>query len=76
MKHPSDPIEMCHSLRTEAENMLSSLSPKELTAQPAEVLLHELLVHKFELEMQNDELRRHKSPPSRIVTLSAIAGTA
>ncbi len=58
MKHPSDSTEMRSVLRTEAENMLSSLSPKELTAQPAEMLLHELLVHKVELEMQNEELRR------------------
>lgn len=58
MKPPSDTIEMRSALRTEAENMLSSLSPKEMTAQPAEMLLHELLVHKVELEMQNEELRR------------------
>lgn len=58
MKHPSDPIEMRDALRTEAENMLSNLSPRQITAQPAEMLLHELLVHKVELEMQNEELRR------------------
>ena len=45
------------SLRAEAEAMVGSLSPTE-AAQPAEILLHELLVHKVELEMQNEELRR------------------
>jgi hypothetical protein len=29
-----------------------------MTTQPVEILLHELLVHKVELEMQNEELRR------------------
>ena len=37
---------------------MGSLSPDEKTANPAEILLHELLVHKVELEMQNEELRR------------------
>ena len=45
-------------LRTEAEALVSSLSPAEMTVRPDEVLLHELLVHKIELEMQNEELRR------------------
>lgn len=45
-------------LRTEAEALVGSLSPEENTAKPAEVLVHELLVHKVELEMQNEELRR------------------
>ncbi|MEO6118231.1 MAG: PAS domain-containing protein [Methylotenera sp.] len=46
------------TLREEAESMLSSLSPDELKAQPHEILLHELMVHKVELEMQNEELRQ------------------
>ncbi len=45
-------------LRDDAESMLSSLSPDELKAQPNEILLHELMVHKVELEMQNEELRK------------------
>ncbi|MFA6971994.1 MAG: PAS domain-containing protein [Gallionella sp.] len=54
----SDRIEMRQVLRTDAEKMLSSISPSEATALPAEVLLHELLVHKVELEVQNEELQR------------------
>jgi len=46
------------SLRTEAEAMLSRVSSAEIAVQPTEVLLHELLVHKVELEMQIEELRR------------------
>ncbi|MBI5921719.1 MAG: PAS domain-containing protein [Betaproteobacteria bacterium] len=38
--------------------MLYGLSPTETVAQPTEVLLHELLVHKVELEMQVEELQR------------------
>jgi PAS domain S-box-containing protein len=51
-------IEKRSLLRTEAETLLGSLSPVENSAKPAEVLMHELLVHKVELEMQNEELRR------------------
>lgn len=53
-----DGIEIRKSLRTEAEAMVVNLNPKEVTAQPSKVLMHELLVHKIELEMQNEELRR------------------
>jgi PAS domain S-box-containing protein len=45
-------------LRTEAEALVGSISPEEQTSKPAEILMHELLVHKVELEMQNEELRR------------------
>jgi PAS domain S-box-containing protein len=57
MNQKWDGIERRISLRAEAEAMVGSLSPAE-TAQPAEILLHELLVHKVQLEMQNEELRR------------------
>ena len=57
MNQKWDWIERRISLRAEAEAMVGSLSPAE-TAQPAEILLHELLVHKVQLEMQNEELRR------------------
>ncbi|MDD5273355.1 MAG: PAS domain S-box protein [Methylovulum sp.] len=55
-KYPG--LETRQTLRTEAEKLVVSLSPEQLTAQPTEILLHELLVHKIELEMQNEELRR------------------
>jgi PAS domain S-box-containing protein len=52
-----DGIERRQSLRTKAEAMLGSLSPNQMAAQPSEILMHELLVHKVELEMQIEELR-------------------
>ncbi|MDD5389636.1 MAG: PAS domain-containing protein [Gallionellaceae bacterium] len=58
MKPKTDWIEKRQALRTDAARMLSNLSPAENTAQPEEVMLHELLVHKVELEMQVEELRR------------------
>jgi len=46
------------TLRKQADSMLGSLTPQMEQAHPNEVFLHELLVHKVELEMQNEELRR------------------
>ncbi len=57
MNKKGDGVVRRMSRRAEAVAMVGSLSPAE-TAQPAEILLHELLVHKVELEMQNEELRR------------------
>lgn len=57
MKPKTDWIEKRQSLRRKAEVMLARLSPAEESAHPADVLLHELLVHKVELEMQVEELR-------------------
>jgi len=45
------------SLRDQAEAMLGDIKSPETTVNPAEVLMHELMVHKVELEMQNEELR-------------------
>lgn len=50
-------IEQLISLRTEAESMVARFYPKETLSEPAEKLLHELMVHKVELELQNEELR-------------------
>jgi PAS domain S-box-containing protein len=58
MKQKKDWIEKRQTLRTDADSALSSLSPEEANAQPADVMLHELLVHKVELEMQIEELQR------------------
>lgn len=52
-----DGIERRQSLRAQAEALVAGLSPQGSSAKPTEMLLHELLVHKVELEMQNEELR-------------------
>lgn len=58
MKLKKDWIATRQSLRVVADSTLASLSPAEATSQPADVMLHELLVHKVELEMQIEELQR------------------
>lgn len=58
MHHKPDWIERRQLLRTRAEGLLSGVSVAGETARPAELLMHELLVHKVELEMQVEELRR------------------
>lgn len=45
-------------LRVRAEALLQNLAPSKSTAQTTEILMHELMVHKVELEIQNEELRR------------------
>lgn len=58
MHHKPDWIEKRQLLRTRAEGLLSGVSVAGEAAMPAELLMHELLVHKVELEMQVEELRR------------------
>lgn len=58
MKSKKNWIKSRQSLRTEAEGMLPKLSPVPDLNAPIDVVLHELLVHKVELEMQVEELRR------------------
>ncbi len=53
-----DGIERRKSLRAEAEAMVKTFSVTANAATPTEILIHELLVHKIELEMQNEELLR------------------
>jgi len=53
-----DGIERRKSLRAEAEKMVKSFSVDSNALNTTEILLHELLVHKIELETQNEELRR------------------
>lgn len=58
MKQKKDWLKKRQVLRTEADRALSSLSVPSMISSPAETMLHELLVHKFELEMQIEELQR------------------
>ncbi len=58
MSQQPDWIERRQLLRANAEGVLAGISSVNMTTQPAEVLMHELLVHKVELEMQVEELRR------------------
>jgi PAS domain S-box-containing protein len=58
MEQKKDWIKAREALRAEADKALSSLPLAGMAAKPAETMLHELLVHKFELEMQIDELKR------------------
>lgn len=58
MKQKKDWIQARDVLRAEADRTFSSLPLAGMAAKPAETMLHELLVHKFELEMQIEELKR------------------
>ena len=58
MNRKWDGIERRISLRTEAEAMVDGFYPAETSNLTTEKLLHELLVHKVELEIQNEELRK------------------
>ncbi len=51
-------VERRHVLRRKAEALTAKVSPPGVAPAPGEVLMHELLVHKIELEMQIEELRR------------------
>lgn len=58
MNQQWDGIEFRKQLRTRSEEMVANLSPEnDPKAPPIEVLMHELLVNKIELELQNEELR-------------------
>ena len=58
MKQKKDWMQEREALRAKADQVFSGLTFAGLEAKPAETMLHELLVHKFELEMQIEELRR------------------
>jgi len=58
MKKKWDGKDRRSSIRSEAEKVVADIAPPKLDADPGEVLMHELLVHKVELEMQNEELRK------------------
>ena len=58
MKPKWNGIKRRKSLRTQAEGLVRSVSTEANAPHPTAALMHELLVHKVELEMQNEELRR------------------
>jgi PAS domain S-box-containing protein len=58
MTQKKDWMQAREALRADADQAFASLSLADLAAKPAETMLHELLVHKFELEMQIEELKR------------------
>jgi PAS domain-containing protein len=58
MKQKKDWMQAREALRAKADQAFSGLSLDGMMAKPAETMLHELLVHKFELEMQIEELKR------------------
>lgn len=58
MENTTNWIQKRQQLRTEAEAMVASFSAPGANAQSWDLLCHELMVHKVELEMQVEELRR------------------
>jgi PAS domain S-box-containing protein len=60
MTQKPDWMEMRQSTRAKAEGLVASIAPAASApaAQPAEILLHELLVNKIEFEAQIEELKR------------------
>ena len=58
MKQKKDWMQAREALRAKADQAFANLSLDGMIAKPAETMLHELLVHKFELEMQIEELKR------------------
>lgn len=58
MNKKRDGIERRELLRAEAEEMVANFSRGANATTPIEMLIHELLVHKIELETQNEELQR------------------
>jgi len=60
---PTSPTETAQELRKRAEEKLRSMegsTPEMFPADDKERLFHELQVHRIELEMQNEELRRYQ----------------
>lgn len=79
MTQPKGAMSKRQALRAEAEGLLSGISSAGMVSQPTEVLLHELLVHKVELEMQIDELQKAQAQRDEAVVdilfKREIAGT-
>lgn len=54
----SGQVERRKPLRVKAEELVDRLIPNTINSETADVLLHQLLVHKMELTMQNEELQK------------------
>lgn len=51
-------MERRKALRDKAEALVENFSPSKSAGEAVEILMHELMVHKIELEMQNEELQQ------------------
>jgi len=58
MKQKWAGVERRKLLRRSAEALVADVAPEETAAKPAELLVHELLVHKVQLELLGEELRQ------------------
>lgn len=58
MNEKRDGNERRRLLREQAEALVETFAPSKSAVQTTEILMHELMVHKVELEMQNEELNR------------------
>ncbi len=61
VKNMPDWVEKRRDLRGAAESILSNVRVVTAQPEPTEILLNELLIHKVELEVQLEELRRTSS---------------
>lgn len=58
MENSTNWVEKRKTMRANAEGMVAPFSAPKADAEPLDVLCHELMVHKVELEMQIEEMRQ------------------